>query len=92
MEAPGAKVVKAPASAATLGTYLALIPVKAAPAPWELVMEKVFAGSFDRGLLGSFNSLTVSSPVFVMVAVTLRSSTVLTDSGPEDVEYEISVG
>lgn len=71
-------------AAATSGTYFTLAPVKVGFAPVaSLVILKVSAGSFDRGLRGSLRSLRVSSPVFVRVAVTLRFSTVLTDSGPK---------
>ncbi len=77
------RTVKALFAAATAGTYFTLIPVKEGVAPVaSLVILKVSAGNFDRGLRGSLSNLTVSSPVFVRVAVTLRFSTVLTDAGP----------
>ena len=83
MEAPGAKVVKAPASAATLGTYLTLMPLKAATRPSELVIENVSAGSFDRGLFGSFKILRVSSPTLVMTVLTLKLSMFSTEAAPK---------
>ena len=74
-------------AAATSGTYFTLAPVKVALVPVaSLVILKVSAGNLDRGLRGSLRSLRVSSPVLVRVAVTLRFSTVLTDSGPGDAQ------
>lgn len=75
-------MVYAPIVAAVLGTYLTLIPVKEGLAPVPSVMAKVSVGSFDSGPRGSLRTLIVSSPVLVIVATTLRLSTVLTCSGP----------
>ena len=62
--------------------YLALMPVNCGTAPAELLMAKVFAGSVLSAELGSLKSLSVSSPVFVIVVVTLRFSTSVTSEGP----------
>ena len=84
MDWPGARMVRAspPAAIAADGTYLALIPENAGLRPLASVMANVLAGSFDRGLRGSFKIFRVSVPVLVTVAVTLRFSTLVTASGP----------
>jgi hypothetical protein len=82
-DCPGAMVVKACFEAATSGIYFALIPEKEGRAPSAEVISKVSAGKVERGERGSLSSLTVSSPVFVTVAVTLRSSVEVIESEPE---------
>ena len=62
--------------------YLALMPVNCGTAPAELLMAKVFAGSVLSAEFGSLKSLSVSSPVFVIVVVTFRFSTSVTSVGP----------
>jgi len=79
---PGAIVVYAPRLAAVLGTYFTLIPEKEGTAPLASEILKVSVGIFERGPRGSLRTLTASEPVFVIVAATLRCSTLSTASGP----------
>ena len=54
--------------------YLALMPVNCGTAPAELLMAKVFAGSVLSAEFGSLKSLSVSSPVFVIVNETSKAA------------------
>lgn len=83
-DSPGARTVKAlrPFSAAVLSEYFALMPVNCGAAPAELPMRNVFAGSVLSAEFGSLKSLSVSSPVFVIVVTTFRFSTSVTSEGP----------
>ncbi len=81
-DSPGASTVKAPSSAAVLGTYLSFMPVNEGVAPDPVEMANVSVGSLFKGPRGSFKILRVSSPVLVRVVVSLRFSTELTVEGP----------
>lgn len=69
--------------AATWGEYFALAPTNAGCSPDPSVIEKVFVGSLERGLRGSFRSVSFSLPVFVRIAVTRRFSTPRTELGAD---------
>ena len=68
--------------AALLREYLTLTPVKSGLAPSPVVMAKVLVGKECRALRGSLRSLSVSSPVLVMVVTTFKFSTPSTAAGP----------
>ena len=82
---PGARIVKAEGSvnfAALLREYLTLTLVKAGLALSLVVMAKVLVGKECRVPWGSLMSLSVSSPVLVMVVTTFKFSMPLTAAGP----------
>jgi len=82
IEAPGARIVYPPDLAAISGEYFMNIPVNVGRPPFAWTMENLSTGSLDANVRGSSKRFTVSLPVLVMVASTLKSSTLPTLLGP----------
>ena len=81
-ELPAFSTVNALCLAATLGTYLALAPMKKGWVPVGSTIVNLSAAKLLIGPLGSFKIRSATLPVLVRVVENLRSPTRLTVSGP----------
>jgi len=84
IDSPGARVLYSPNFAAISGEYLMDKPVNKGRPPFAWTMENLSTGVAETNVRGSSSSFTVSLPVLVMMASTLKLSTPPTVLGPGD--------
>jgi len=85
VDSPGARTLYSPSFAAISGEYLTSMPVNEGLPPFSWTMENLLTGVSDANVRGSSSSFTVSLPVLVMMASTLKLSAPATLLGPRDI-------